>query len=341
MSSKEQNIQRLKELATLLGRDADVSGSAADVAQRVAEWEEELEADGAAGTDSESAVPLTADASGGNETDGLVRVRMLYTVHLNAVADDSDNEVALAQKGTCVRIPAEKLALLVQVGLVSQAGTLMAYGLYPDTFLPDQTDSVIKEVILTLVLGLTHAENVTLELDPQRMIITQDSGDKRYLRISEDLAEIAEKGEAAQARGRGHLGVYGQEESDSRFQPKGDYTPAGEAYTKQESDDRFQPKGNYTPAGEAYTKAESDNRFQAKGECYTKNQSDARYVQDEQLGAQSSIWTAPGSDTFVPAGCTQTGVHLSGDGSTGTHVEFLFYKPVQIYINGAWRTING
>ncbi|HIF3244309.1 phage tail-collar fiber domain-containing protein [Salmonella enterica] len=230
---------------------------------------------------------------------------------------------------------------LREVGLVSQAGTLMAYGLYPDTFLPDQTDSVIKEVILTLVLGLTHAENVTLELDPQRMIITQDSGDKRYLRISEDLAEIAEKGEAAQARGRGHLGVYGQEESDSRFQPKGDYTPAGEAYTKQESDDRFQPKGNYTPAGEAYTKAESDNRFQAKGECYTKNQSDARYVQDEQLGAQSSIWTAPGSDTFVPAGCTQTGVHLSGDGSTGTHVEFLFYKPVQIYINGAWRTING
>ncbi|HIF3244301.1 DNA-packaging protein FI [Salmonella enterica] len=121
MSSKEQNIQRLKELATLLGRDADVSGSAADVAQRVAEWEEELEADGAAGTDSESAVPLTADASGGNETDGLVRVRMLYTVHLNAVADDSDNEVALAQKGTCVRIPAEKLALLVQAGLVEEA----------------------------------------------------------------------------------------------------------------------------------------------------------------------------------------------------------------------------
>lgn len=192
---------------------------------------------------------------------------------------------------------------LREVGLVSQSGTLLAYGLYPDTFLPAQTDSVIKEVILTLVLGLTHAETVTLELDPQRMIITQASGDKRYLRIEQNLGEIAANGADAQGEARKHLEVLSEEESDRRYQPK----------------------GNYTPAGEAYTKA----------------QSDARYVQDEQLGAQSSIWTAPGSDTFIPSGCTQTGVHLSGDGSTGTHVEFLFYKPLQIYINGAWRTISG
>lgn len=231
--------------------------------------------------------------------------------------------------------------ILREVGLVSQSGTLLAYGLYPDTFLPAQTDSVIKEVILTLVLGLTHAETVTLELDPQRMIITQASGDKRYLRIEQNLGEIAANGADAQGEARKHLEVLSEEESDRRYQPKGNYTPAGEAYTKQESDNRFQPKGEY------YSKTESNDRFQPKGdytpagEAYTKAQSDARYVQDEQLGAQSSIWTAPGSDTFIPSGCTQTGVHLSGDGSTGTHVEFLFYKPLQIYINGAWRTISG
>lgn len=230
---------------------------------------------------------------------------------------------------------------LREVGLVSQSGTLLAYGLYPDTFLPAQTDSVIKEVILTLVLGLMHAETVTLELDPERMIITQASGDKRYLRIEQNLGEIAANGTDAQGEARKHLDVLSEEESDRRYQPKGNYTPAGEAYTKQESDNRFQPKGEY------YSKTESDDRFQPKGdytpagEAYTKAQSDARYVQDEQLGAQSSIWTAPESDTFIPSGCTQTGVHLSGDGSTGTHVEFLFYKPLQIYINGAWRTISG
>ncbi|ELY4334136.1 phage tail protein [Cronobacter dublinensis] len=39
---------------------------------------------------------------------------------------------------------------------------------------------------------------------------------------------------------------------------------AGEvgAYTQAEGDARYQPKGSYTPAGQAYTKAESDARFQ-------------------------------------------------------------------------------
>ncbi|MCU2293790.1 phage tail protein [Enterobacter hormaechei subsp. steigerwaltii] len=48
------------------------------------------------------------------------------------------------------------------------------------------------------------------------------------------------------------------------YQPKGNYTPAGQAYTKVESDGRFQPKGSYTPAGQAYTKAESDARYNLK-----------------------------------------------------------------------------
>ncbi|OAT60944.1 phage tail protein [Obesumbacterium proteus] len=48
---------------------------------------------------------------------------------------------------------------------------------------------------------------------------------------------------------------------DVKYQAKGNYTPAGQAYTKAESDVRFQPKGSYTPAGQAYTKAESDTRY--------------------------------------------------------------------------------
>lgn len=59
-------------------------------------------------------------------------------------------------------------------------------------------------------------------------------------------------------------GAYTKAESDGRYQPKGNYTPAGQAYTKVESDGRFQPKGSYTPAGQAYTKAESDARYNLK-----------------------------------------------------------------------------
>lgn len=38
----------------------------------------------------------------------------------------------------------------------------------------------------------------------------------------------------------------------------------GDSYTKAESESRYQPKGNYTPAGQAYTKGESDARYQLK-----------------------------------------------------------------------------
>lgn len=51
---------------------------------------------------------------------------------------------------------------------------------------------------------------------------------------------------------------YTKAESDNGYMAK-----TG-AYTKAESDGRFQPKGNYTPAGQAYTKAESDARYQLK-----------------------------------------------------------------------------
>ncbi|MEL9888787.1 phage tail protein [Escherichia coli] len=98
----------------------------------------------------------------------------------------------------CKKYPGKTLR---ELGMVSAGGTLIAYGRYPDTYLPAQTDSVIKEVILTLVLGLTHAQNVTLELDPSRVIITQEAGDKRYLRISENLADVEDKDEAVENLG--------------------------------------------------------------------------------------------------------------------------------------------
>lgn len=90
---------------------------------------------------------------------------------------------------------------LRELGMVSASGTLIAYGRYPDTYLPDQTDSVIKEVILTLVLGLAHTQNVTLEVDPERAIITQEIGDRRYLQRKKNLSDVEDKGEAVENLG--------------------------------------------------------------------------------------------------------------------------------------------
>ncbi|KMJ43292.1 hypothetical protein AB204_20515 [Xenorhabdus khoisanae] len=90
-------------------------------------------------------------------------------------------------------------------------------------------------------------------------------------------------------------GAYSKEESDQRFQPKGNYQPVGnyalkgDSYTKTESDNKYQPLGNYLTAGYSYSKNESDNRYQQKGnyaparnyalkgESYTKPESDAKY----------------------------------------------------------------
>ncbi|MCQ5801478.1 phage tail protein, partial [Escherichia coli] len=61
--------------------------------------------------------------------------------------------------------------------------------------------SVIKEVILTLVLGLTHAQNVVLEVDPDRAIITQEIGDRRYLQRKKNLSDVEDKDEAVESLG--------------------------------------------------------------------------------------------------------------------------------------------
>ncbi|HFQ8375785.1 TPA: phage tail protein, partial [Escherichia coli] len=90
---------------------------------------------------------------------------------------------------------------LRELGMISDRGTLIAYGRYPDTFLPDQTDSVIKEVILTLVLGLTHAQIVVLEVYPDRAIITQETGDRRYLQRKNNLSDVDDKDEAVENLG--------------------------------------------------------------------------------------------------------------------------------------------
>ncbi|MEM8152958.1 phage tail protein [Morganella morganii] len=69
----------------------------------------------------------------------------------------------------------------------------------------------------------------------------------------------------------GDVGAYTKGEADQKFQPLGNYLPAGYSYSKAESDTNYQPKGNYAPAGnyamkgDSYTKAEGDGRYQAKG----------------------------------------------------------------------------
>lgn len=98
----------------------------------------------------------------------------------------------------CKKYPGK---ILRELGLRSRSGTLIAYGRYPDTYLPAQTDSIVKEVIITLVLTLTHAESVVVEIDPNRAIITQEAGDKRYLQRKKNLSDVEDKDETVENLG--------------------------------------------------------------------------------------------------------------------------------------------
>ena len=97
--------------------------------------------------------------------------------------------------------------VLREFGLVSSDGVLIAYGAYPDTYLPELADSVVKELVVNFAMPLVHAESVVLEIDPNISVLTIEEGDRRYLRITESLSEIEKSGDMAQASARGHLGI--------------------------------------------------------------------------------------------------------------------------------------
>nr|WP_263441291.1 phage tail protein [Klebsiella variicola] len=87
--------------------------------------------------------------------------------------------------------------------MVSAKGTLVAYGSYPAIYLPAQSDSIIKEIILTVVLTLAHTASVQLVIDPILATLTHESGDKRYLRRSLNLSDLSD---AEKARDNLELG---------------------------------------------------------------------------------------------------------------------------------------
>ena len=122
MAKKDENLKRLKELSELLGREPDMSGSAADIAQRVAELEEELgDVDG---TDSQASV-LTGQEN--NEvsvqpdtvidTAALVTVVALVTLHTDALHATRDEPVAFVLPGTAFRVSAGVAVELTERGL--------------------------------------------------------------------------------------------------------------------------------------------------------------------------------------------------------------------------------
>lgn len=89
-------------------------------------------------------------------------------------------------------------------------------------------------------------------------------------------------------------------------------------------DARYQAKGNYTPAGQAYTKAESDARYQTKG----------NYISAMRLGSQAGANNNNGGWAMAPGGAVLTGSYQDANYTA------VYYRYPQYQLNGSATWYN-
>lgn len=76
----------------------------------------------------------------------------------------------------------------------------------------------------------------------------------------------------------------------------------------------------------------------------TEATADNKYVSNVQLGAQS--YHSPGGNEMswsygAPSGCMLSGINVQDTGkSSADNIGGVYYRPVQIYIGNAWRTVS-
>lgn len=115
--NKTEALARLKELAVILGREVDTTGTAADIEQRVIEWEEE-----AAALQEESEPQINSEGNADAATvqpNGLVLVKFLKTVHMPGVKDKDNQEIEFPCAGSTGFVSAVDAELLKGAGLIT------------------------------------------------------------------------------------------------------------------------------------------------------------------------------------------------------------------------------
>ncbi|EEG6605637.1 DNA breaking-rejoining protein [Salmonella enterica] len=129
--AKKDDVKRLQELAAILGREADISGSTAEIRQRLDEWEEEAVSqsdtdDSVGAADQQVNEPAVSgdaeDSKDGNVSSAIhmVLIRARRTLHIDALSADSDRPVEVVKEGEPARISADLLDELTDAGLVER-----------------------------------------------------------------------------------------------------------------------------------------------------------------------------------------------------------------------------
>ncbi|EEV7675402.1 phage tail protein [Escherichia coli] len=182
------------------------------------------------------------------------------------------------------------------------------------------------------------------------------AGDVGALEKSRNLDDVPDK-----AAARLNLDVYSKGEGDERYlhrdQNGGDIPDKGAFIDNLGLRETVNRAANALPSsGTAVAANRLANARRINGVAFdgtqdinitsgmTQSTADGRYVQNVQLGAQS--YHSPGGNEMswnysVPSGCMLSGINVQETGSrSADNIGGVYYRPVQIYINNAWRTVS-
>ncbi|CAD5782113.1 phage tail protein [Escherichia coli] len=181
-------------------------------------------------------------------------------------------------------------------------------------------------------------------------------GDVNALAKDQNLADLENAGAA-----RNNLDVYSRSEGDNRYlrreQSGADIPDKGAFIDNVGLRDTVNKAANALPSnGTAVAANRLANAHKINGVAFdgtkdititsgmTEATADGRYVRNVQLGAQS--YYSPGGNEMswsygAPSGCMLSGINVQDTGkSSADNIGGIYYRPVQIYIGNAWRTVS-
>ncbi|EOK1912942.1 phage tail protein [Escherichia coli] len=181
-------------------------------------------------------------------------------------------------------------------------------------------------------------------------------GDVNALAKDQNLADLENKGTA-----RNNLDVYSKSEGDNRYlrrEQNGADIPDKGAFidnvglreTVNKAANALPLDGTAVASNKLATPRNINGvPFDGTQDIYinsgmTEATADNKYVSNVQLGAQS--YHSPGGNEMswsygAPSGCMLSGINVQDTGkSSADNIGGVYYRPVQIYIGNAWRTVS-
>ncbi len=121
--NKDELIGQLQELSVKLGRDADISGTVAELQMRIREAQDELDAlnddDGNEQTNVVLPAEINNDVSTLVDKTSWVPAVACKTLHIRALHAERDEALALICAGEALRVAADEADALATAGLVT------------------------------------------------------------------------------------------------------------------------------------------------------------------------------------------------------------------------------